>query len=114
MRKTLIPLMLTLAAATPWALATANDDNSGHHRHRGEHRMEHLLKTVEPTDAQRTQIEAIEARYQPQLKSLHEQMRQLHEQMKTDVSAVLTEEQRAKLEKEEASHRGHRRHHKEG
>ena len=114
MRKTLIPLMLTLAAAAPWALATANDgDKSGHHRHRGEHKIERLLKTVEPTDAQRAQIEAIEARYHPQLESLHDQLHQLHQQMKTEVSAVLTEEQRQKLEKEEASHRRHR-HHKEG
>lgn len=114
MRKTLIPLMLAMAAAAPWALATANDgDKSGHHRHRAEHKLEQLLKTVEPTDTQRSQIEAIHSKYEPQMKSLHEQLHQLHEQMNTEFSAVLSEEQRQKLEKEEASHHRHR-HHKEG
>jgi Spy/CpxP family protein refolding chaperone len=69
--------MLAIAASTPFAQALANDTPAGP-RARGAMLIEHLLDTVDATDAQRTQIEAIEAKYHPQLKDLHQQIHQNH------------------------------------
>jgi Spy/CpxP family protein refolding chaperone len=68
--------MLILAAAAPLAIAQAHGDEEGPPR--GELMLQHMLDTVDATDAQRTQIEAIEAKYRPQLKDLHEQIHQTH------------------------------------
>ena len=78
MRKTLIPLMLTLAAAAPFAIAAADDspaDGPGAHM---EKMLDHLLDTVDATDDQRTQIHAIEAKYRPQMTDLHQQIHDSH------------------------------------
>ena len=74
--KTLAPMMLALGAASPFAIAHAGDFGGPPH---GLMLLDHLLDTVDATDAQRTQIQAIHAKYAPQMKDLHQQIRQTHE-----------------------------------
>ncbi|HZP13208.1 MAG TPA: Spy/CpxP family protein refolding chaperone [Nevskiaceae bacterium] len=74
--KTLAPMMLGLAAAAPFAIAHAGDFGGMPH---GKMMLDHMLDTVDATDAQRTQIEAIHAKYAPQMKDLHQQIKQTHE-----------------------------------
>lgn len=92
---------LALAAAAAAALAgsaqaqTATPGNQpvaghqGHAKGRGGHMGP--FKDLKLTDAQKAQIKAIHAKYQPQLKASREQ------EMK-EIRAVLTVEQRAKLD----------------
>jgi Spy/CpxP family protein refolding chaperone len=68
--------MLMAAASAPFAIAHAHDDAGGPPR--GEMRLDHMLDTVDATDAQRTQIKSIETKYHPQMKDLHEQIHQMH------------------------------------
>ena len=87
MRKHLAPLMFVVAAAAPLAIAHAHGggDFGPHH---GDMMLQHMLDTVDATDAQRTQIEAIEARYRPQMKSLRQQIHENHAtEMGLDTSA---------------------------
>ena len=74
MRKTLVPLMLMLAVSAPLAIASAHEGGPPS----GEMMIDHMLDTVDATDAQRTQIEAIHAKYAPQIKDLHQQIHQSH------------------------------------
>src|SRR5262245_3865964 len=79
MHKTLIPLALLAAAAAPFAIASAGDDGDGPGRHgRAEFMIDHLLDTVDATDAQRTQIDAIKDKYEDQFKALHKQIHENH------------------------------------
>lgn len=73
--KSLAPMMLAFAAASPFAIAHAGEAGAPM---RGQMMLDHLLDTVDATDAQRTQIQAIHAKYAPQLKDLHQQIHQTH------------------------------------
>jgi len=110
MRKPFLPILLAVAVAGPWAIAAkAHGDGDGPRGPRMEFMLDHLLDTVNATDAQRTQIEAIADKYKPQMKALHDQMHALHKQMHTEIDGVLTDEQKQKLESEKAKF--HHRHH---
>ena len=83
MRKTLIPLALAAAASLAsfaGTAAAAGAEASSTHWHHGEGRLEHLLDTVNASDAQRTQIKAIHEKYEPQMHDLHQQLHDIHRQ----------------------------------
>lgn len=75
MRKTLIPILLGIAAASPLVMA---GDGHGRHGMRVEFMIDHMIDDVDATESQRTQIDAIQAKYESQLKSLHDDIRASH------------------------------------
>jgi periplasmic protein CpxP/Spy len=72
MRKTLIPLALAVAAASPLTLAGDGHRHQDRHGSRVEFMVDHLLDDVDATEAQRSQIEAIQAKYESQIRALHQ------------------------------------------
>jgi protein CpxP len=78
MRKILIPLALVFAAASPPTLAGDGQRHHDRHGSRVEFMVDHLLDDVDATESQRSQIEAIQAKYESQIQALHKDIHETH------------------------------------
>ena len=98
--------LLAILVATP-AFAQHRD-----HAHDMEEHLAMLQEKLELSDSQVEQIRAIVAEQHPKMEQLHAQenvdheaLRQFHEEIHAQVQAILTEEQRGRLEQLHEEHK---------
>lgn len=109
MNRTLSALALTAALLVPVAASAQTQPAppapvEGHH-HRDHAGMKHFLKDLNLTDAQKAQIKQIRENARAQRENEGQNAdpaarRAAHEKMRADIEAVLTPEQRIKLQQE--------------
>ncbi|MEX0900359.1 MAG: periplasmic heavy metal sensor [Gammaproteobacteria bacterium] len=95
MRMTLLTaaaLGLTLASG-----AWANPGEHGGDRH--ERHMDRMAERLDLTDSQRAQVEALMKQHHERTADAREQIKKSHEQVRTEIRALLNEDQIAKMEK---------------
>lgn len=100
MNKTLLTaVVLGLSLATS---AWANPDDHGGDRH--ERHMDRMAERLELDDSQRARMEALMNQHHERTAAARAQIKQSHEQLRTEMRAILSEEQVAKLEKMHERH----------
>ncbi|MDH3265445.1 MAG: Spy/CpxP family protein refolding chaperone [Gammaproteobacteria bacterium] len=109
MRKYVAVIMSTLVVATIASVAFAQSDRGG------DDRLERMASRLGLDETQKQQIENIHLAAQPEIDALEEQMKALREarqavaeRIRGEVDAVLTDEQRSKLDEGRAARDGRR------
>ena len=114
---TLLAAGALLTAASSVSVASAADDTTtppppppgAHGPHGWHHRGGpwHVLRKLNLTAEQKTQVEAIMTAARPQMESLHQQMLTQHAEIRTQVFEVLTPTQQTQLATLEAQMQAH-------
>jgi Spy/CpxP family protein refolding chaperone len=107
---------LLTAAALSLALATgawANPAEHGGDRH--ERHMDRMAERLDLDDSQRARVEALMEQHHARTAEARAQIKRSHEQMRTEMRAILNEDQIAKMEKMhekkgEKKRKGHDKH----